>query len=398
MRLESVVERLAMSSPFGAAARAQFSLQSGAIFLNHGSFGAVPRVVQAAQAEWRAVMERQPDVFFRRTMKPGIRAACEVLASLLGVAGEELAMVENATTAISTVLQRMTFAPGDEIMITDTTYNAVKLAVADECCRTGAVPRIVTLPLPYTSDDDVAARILAAAGPRTRLAILDHIVSPTAIVLPVARIARELKTRNIRVLIDGAHGPGQAALNLPALNADWVTGNLHKWLYMPRGSAYFWAAADVRDITLPLNISHDAGLGFSRAFDYTGTRDATAWLCMPDALMFAAEFGLDRIMAHNAALARMGAMLFERLGAKPMAGDAHFAAMRSLQLPTRGPAEPAHATQLLNAMWDQHQVQIAASAVHGRLLLRLSAQIYCTLDDFARAAEALDELGWPGRV
>jgi isopenicillin-N epimerase len=119
---------------------------------------------------------------------------------------------------------------------------------------------------------------------------------------------------------------------------------------------------------------------------------------MPDALMFAEDYGLDRIMAHNSGLARMGAMLFQRLGAEPMAGETHFAAMWSLRLPTRDPAEPAHAVQLLNEMWDRHRVQIAASAVHGRLLLRLSAQIYCTLDDFARAAEALDHLGWPGRV
>jgi isopenicillin-N epimerase len=213
----------------------------------------------------------------------------------------------------------------------------------------------------------------------------------------VARIARDLRARNVRVLIDGAHGPGQVALNLTALNADWVTGNLHKWLFMPRGSAYFWAAPDVRDITLPLNISHDAGLGFPRAFDYTGTRDATAWLCMPDAMMFATEFGLDRIMAHNNGLARMGATLFQRLGAAPIAPDSHFCAMWTLHLPTRDAADPAHAVQLLNEMWDRHQIQIASSAVHGRLLLRLSAQVYCTLDDFSRAAEALDQLGWPGR-
>jgi isopenicillin-N epimerase len=386
------------ASAFGAAARAQFSLEPEAIFLNHGSFGAVPLAVQAAQAEWRAVMERQPDVFFRRLLRPAIRGAAEVFAPHIGVTGDTLALVENATTATSTVLQRMAFQPGDEILLTSTSYNAVRLAAEDEAHRTGARVRTAGLPLPYTSDDDIVARVLAAANARTRLAIIDHIVSPTAFVLPVRRIAHALRERGVRVLVDAAHAPGQVPLDAAKLGADWVTGNLHKWLFVPRGTAFFWAAPDVRAQTLPLNISHWADDGFPRAFDYTGTRDATAWLCVPDALAFAAEYGLDRIMAVNRGLAAMGATIFHRMGARPAATGDQFAAMQSLILPATGPATAEDATRLLNALWDQHRVQIAASAVEGRLLIRLSAQIYCTLDDFARAAEALDRTGWPGRV
>jgi isopenicillin-N epimerase len=387
-----------MSCPFGTDARAQFDLEPGAVFLNHGSFGAVPKSVQAAQARWRATMERQPDIFFRRLMKPGIRAAAEVFAPVVGAKGEDIAFVENATTAVSTVLQRMAFERGDEILITGTTYNAVKLAAADEARRQGIAVRTAAMPLPYTSDADVVERIVSAAGPRTRLAILDHIVSPTALVLPVAEIVRGLKEKGVRVMIDGAHGPGQIPLNVPALGADWVTGNLHKWFYAPRGTAYFWAAPEVREITLPLNISHDVALGFPRAFDYTGTRDSTAWLCVPDAMTFVADYGLDRIMAHNRALAADGARAFARLGVEPLAGKANFAAMQSMILPTARPATPEDAVWLIAQMWEQHRVQIASNAVDGRLLLRISAQIYCEQSDFIRAAEALDALSWPGRT
>lgn len=382
---------------FGLECRDQFDLEPGAIFLNHGSFGAVPRPVQAAQARWRAMMERQPDLFFRRLMKPAIRAAAEVFAPLIGARGDDIAFVENATTAVSTVLQRMRFAPGDEILITNTTYNAVKLAAADEAARQGATVRIAHLPLPYTSDAAIVERVVSAAGPRTVLAILDHIVSPTGFVLPVSEIVRGLKARGVRVLIDGAHGPGQVPLNVPGLGADWVTGNLHKWLYAPRGTAYFWASPNVRDMTLPLNISHDVAHGFPRAFDYTGTRDSTAWACVPDALIFAADYGLDAIMAHNRTLAAQGARAFERLGATRNAGDAHFAAMQSMTLPTNRPATPEDAVWLIAQMWDQHRIQIASNAVDGRLLLRISAQVYCEPSDFERAAQALDRLGWPGR-
>jgi isopenicillin-N epimerase len=375
-----------------------FDLDADGTFLNHGSFGAVPHAVQQAQLRWRAAMERQPDLFFRRTMRPGIRAAAEVFAPVIGARGEDIAFVENATTATSTVLQRMPFSPGDEILVTSTTYNAVKLAVTDEAKRQGLIVRSVALPLPYTSDADVTARIVSAAGPRTVLAILDHIVSPTGFILPAAEITKGLKAKNVRVLIDGAHGPGQIPLDVSGLGADWVTGNLHKWFYCPRGAAYFWAATDVRDITLPLNISHDVAQGFPRAFDYTGTRDSTAWLCVPDALIFAADYGLDEIMAHNRALAADGVRLFERLGAARNASDANFAAMQSLTLPTTRPATADDATWLIAQMWDQHRVQIASNVVDGRLLLRVSAQIYCDASDFTRAAEALDRLGWPGRT
>jgi isopenicillin-N epimerase len=343
-------------------------------------------------------MERQPDVFFRRLMKPAIRAAASVFAPVIGAHGDDIAFVENATTAISAVLQRMQFALGDEILITSTTYNAVKLAAVDEASRQGATVRTVPMPLPYTRDDDIVARVVACVGPRTKLAIIDHVVSPTAIVLPAAQIARALKARGVRVLIDGAHGPGQIQVDVRTLNSDWVTGNLHKWFYCPRGTAYFWASPEVRNMTLPLNISHWASDGFPRAFDYTGTRDSTAWLCVPEALIFVTEFGLDRIIAHNRALATDGAREFLRLGAQPVAGDANFAAMQAMFLPTTRPATAEDASWLLAVMWDRHRIQIAASAIEGKLLLRLSAQIYCDLDDFKRAASALDALGWPGRA
>lgn len=386
-----------MTTPFGRAARRHFALDPDGVFLNHGSFGAAPRTVQASQQRWRDTMERQPDLFFRRLMKPGIRAAAEVFAPVIRARGEDIALVENATTAVSTVLQRMQFSSGDEILITSTTYNAVKLAAADEAQRQGATVKSVALPLPYTSDADIVERVVSAAGPRTVLAILDHVVSPTGFVLPIAEIVRGLKDRGVRVMIDGAHGPGQIPLDVPGLGADWVTGNLHKWLYCPRGTAYFWAAPSVRGITLPLNISHDVALGFPRAFDYTGTRDSTAWLCIPDAMIFTADYGLEQIMAHNRALAAEGARAFERLGATRNATNDNFAAMQSLTLPTTRPATAEDGAWLIAQMWDQHRVQIASNAVDGRLLIRVSAQIYCEASDFEQAAGALDQMGWPGR-
>jgi isopenicillin-N epimerase len=292
----------------------------------------------------------------------------------------------------------LSFKPGDEILIANTTYNAVRLSVDDVCRRFGARVRVVTLPLPMTEPQDVVGLFAAAAGPHTRIAVLDHIVSPTGFILPVAAITAALKTKGALVMIDGAHSAGQIPLNIPSIGADWYTGTLHKWMFMPKGSAYLWAARDVHAQTIPLMVSHWVVDGFPRAFDYTGTRDSTAWLCMPDALEFQLNFGADRIMAHNKALALAGARLFTKIGLEPAAAPEHFGAMQSMILSTKDSAQAEDAVILMAEMWDRHRVQIASGVVGGRLLLRVSAQVYCTLDDYARAVEALDEMGWPGRV
>ena len=386
-----------MTIPFGRQARALFSLDPQGTFLNHGSFGAVPIPVQQAQQRWQAAMERQPDLFFRRLMKPAIRAAAEVLGPVVNVNGDDIAFVENATSAINAVLHSLTFRPGDEILITSTTYNTVRLAVVEVCKRSGATPVVVDLPLPLHDHQSAVSRVEAKLSRQTRLAIFDLIVSPTAHILPVREMTKLCKQQGAKVLIDAAHGPGQVPLDIQYLGADWVTGNLHKWLFCPRGTAFFWAGPQVRDLTAPLAVSHWLEDGFPRSFDYTGTRDATAWLCVPDALSFIAEFGMDAMMAHNSTLVRDGVAKFARLGARPTAEPGYFAAMQSMQLPTIGPASPDAAVFLLHEMWDQHRVQIAASIVDGALLLRLSGQIYCATEDFTHAADALDALGWPGR-
>ena len=175
--------------------------------------------------------------------------------------------------------------PGDEILVLDCVYNAVQLAIEDVCRRTGARIKIVALPIPLAADE-VVDRIAGAAGPRTRLAIIDHIASRTAVLFPVVEIVAALQAKGVRVMIDGAHALGQLPLDLEAIGADWYTANAHKWLYAPKGCAFLFAAPQVAEGTLPLSVSHWHGLGFPRAFDYVGTRDISAFLSAPAALDF----------------------------------------------------------------------------------------------------------------
>ena len=380
---------------------ALWHLEPGGTFLNHGSFGACPREVLAAQSAIREEMERQPDQFFRRKAKPthaenALRPAAERLGRFVGTSGQRLAFVNNATEAVNTVLRALELKPGDEILMLDCVYNAVRLAIEDTCKRSGARPVAVELPIPLKLSD-VVERIADAAGPRTRLAIIDHIASRTAAVFPVAEITAALQAKGTRVLIDGAHALGQLPLALEAIGADWYTGNAHKWLYAPKGCAFLYAAAEVAERTLPLAVSHWHDLGFPNAFDYVGTRDVSAFLSVPAAFDFIGGFGIEAMRAHMTNLAREGSRLMAEFDAEQVVPEAMSGAMRAYVLPQQRAAEQDDADQLMHELWQRHRIQIAASAFQGKLLCRLSAQVYNERADFERFGEVLRRGGWAGR-
>lgn len=385
---------------FGRHLMPLWPLRQDATHFNHGAFGACPREVLAAQAAAREEMERALDQFFRRRVVPGggdsaVRAAAAALASFVGTDSMRLALIENATTAMTAVLASRAFEPGDEILFTDHTYNAVRLAIEHVAGRTGAVPRKVEIPVPIRSDD-ILDRIVGAVTPRTRLAVIDHITSPTALVLPVAEIVAELGRRGVPVLVDGAHAVGQVPLALDALGADWYVSNAHKWLYAPKGTAFLYARPGRERDLVPLAVSHYNHFGFPECFDYVGTRDVTGWMALPAALAFVERFGPHAIMEYNCALTRRARAFVEEVGAVPIGPDRMSAAMRAYILPQREKA-PSDGVAFMNRLWDAHRIQVPPAMFGGHLILRLSAQIYLDEEDFARLCDILSREGWPGR-
>lgn len=385
--------------PLGRAARALWTLRGDGTFLNHGSHGAVPRGIQEVQQHLREEMEQQPDAFFRRIEPTGGAAVRDVaarLAAFTGTTADRVALVENTTGGVQAVLNSLPFHDGDQILITDHTYNAVRMAVEARCRQTGAEAVIVRIPLP-TDGEQIVERVLAAAGPRVRFALLDHITSATALVFPVQRLADELRRRGIPLFVDGAHAIGQLPLDLATLGADWYVSNLHKWLYTPRGTAMLYASGSALPLTWPLATSHYANLGFPRSFDYVGTRDYTAWLTAPAALGFFKALGPARLWAHERTLLAQGSEQLQRIGAGPVAPLDMSAAMRAFVLPQSRPALERDATGLMQTLWERERIEIRAVTHGGTLLLRVSAQAYVEAADLTWLAEALDRHGWPAR-
>jgi isopenicillin-N epimerase len=372
--------------------------------LNHGSFGGCPRAVLDAANAWRARLEAAPMQFFVLDWQERLDAARAALAAFVGAPAERMAFVPNATTGVATALGSLsgTLAAGDEIVVTDHGYRAVRNQVMRLVDERDVTLVTVPLPLPFETDAAVAA-IERSITARTRIIVLDHITSPTALVLPVERIARSAALRGIAVVVDGAHAPGQLALDVSALLAAGVTyyaGNNHKWLCAPKASGFVVAApgAAVR----PVVTSHGASPEYGppnrlhAALDWMGAYDPSAQLAVPVAIDEVARLGggWPSVLARNHALAlAMRAELAEALGGDVLGPDDALGTMGAIaiELPA-GIAALAIEKQLLRDGWE---VPIVAF-VHGPLV-RVSAHLYNDAAQIAPLAAKLRALGIRGR-
>lgn len=373
-------------STLGAAIRHEWLLDPSKLTVNHGAYGATAKVVLTAQDEWRRRMEAQPSLFMRQTLPPALRAAADGLARFVGAEGRDLVFVDNATTGCNAVLRSLDFAPGDEILILSHAYGAVRNTVrylADRH-RLRVVEAKVAFPQPDA--DQIVAAVTSALTERTRIAVLDHITSSSAIVMPIARLVALCREAGVPVLVDGAHGPAHIDLDLTALDADWYVGNCHKWLMAPKGCAFLWSRRDRQTEIHPLTISHGFGRGYIEEFDWTGTRDPSAFLAVEAALAFHEALGGAALRERNRKLAERGAtILASTLGTELGAGTELSGAMRLVRLPITGPASPDR------ALAARHQLEIRGcdapvSALNGGLWLRLSAQAYNQEADYEQLA------------
>lgn len=372
----------------GQAIRDAFLIEPGACTVNHGSFGATPRVVLAEQDRWRRAMEAQTSRFFSRELPGALRAAAARLAAHVGAEGEDIAFVPNATTGANAVLRSLELAPGDEILMLSHVYGAVRNTARYVARRHGALVVEAAVPWPRPDAAAITAGVAAALTPRTRLVVLDHITSQSALETPIRDLVALCHARGVRVLVDGAHAPGQVALDLRAIGADWYTGNAHKWLFAPKGCAFLHARREAQAGLHPAVISHGLDQGFTAEFDWTGTIDPTAYLAIGAALDFHASLGGKALMARNAALAaQASAGLAARLGTETGHGNGACGAMATVRVPGAGTAEAALAlrARLMDAGCDA-----PVHALGGALWLRLSAQAYNDAGDYERLGDILE--------
>jgi isopenicillin-N epimerase len=387
--------------PFGHAWRASWPLEAGLTYLNHGTVGVTPLRVLEAQRAIRDDIERNPSRYLLRELceivvgqprpdRPRLRQAADAVGEFVGVPGNDLVFVDNATTGANAILRSSTLRAGDEILVSDFGYGGVVRAVTYAARERGAIVRTAAMPYPIQSAAEVVEAFAAAITPNTKLAVVDHITSESGLVLPLAAIAERCHARGVPVLADGAHAPGAIPLDIPTLGVDWYVGNLHKWLWVPRSSGILWTSPARQAGLHGSVISWGLDRGFHAEFDMPGTRDPSPHLAAPVAIAFMRELGVDAVRQYNHRLAWNGAHhLAKRWGTDFVTPEAMIGTMATVMLPEQLGSTADDAARLRDALLYGDRIEVQVHAFRGRLYTRICGQIYNDDTDTERFADAV---------
>jgi isopenicillin-N epimerase len=380
-----------------------WSLDPAVVQLNHGSFGAAPTAVLDRQTALRGELEADPTGFFLRRLPELTDRALAALGAFVGADVDGLAFVPNATAGVNTVLRSVALEPGDEVLVTDHEYPACRNAAEVIAGERGARVVVAEIPFPVESADVIADAVISRIGPRTRLLLIDHVTSPTGLVLPLETIVPAARERGVPVLVDGAHAPGMVELDIASLGVDFFTGNCHKWLCAPKGAGFLWVAPPWRDRVRPLVISHGAAAETDRfrlEFDWTGTDDPTARLCVPEAVETMAGLvpgGWPEVRRRNRELSLAAReVLCGALGIDPPVPPALVGAMAAIPIPDADepPVGPFGFDPLQDELYRRWRIEVPVITWlpgPGRVL-RISTQLYNRIEQVEVLTEALKEL------
>jgi isopenicillin-N epimerase len=390
---------------FGPAMRSEWLLDPDITYLNHGTVGATPRRVLAHQRAITDEIERQPARFMLReladehgtmTHPSRMRVAAAAVAEFVGVAGEDLMFVDNITTGANAILRSFPFNTGDEIAVTNLGYGGVVNAATYAARTISGTLRTIEFPQPGAARRDYVEAIAAGLGPNTRVLIVDHMTPGTAMIMPLAEIAALCHERGVLVLADGAHVPGNIAVDIDSFGVDWYVANLHKWAWAPRSAGILWSAKRHQGYLHPTVISWGLDHGIAAEFDLLGTRDPTHFLTAPFAIELLNEFGgvegVAAIYRHNHELAWWaGQYLADRWGTRFATPEEMVGSMVNVRLPAEFGSTKAEAERLRAAL-EAEAIEAPIYVAPGELTTRISAQIYCDRADIERLADAVVKL------
>ena len=368
--------------------RADFLIRDDITFLNHGSFGACPKPVFERYQAWQLELERQPVDFLLRNRERLMAEARAHCADYLNIPAEDMVFVSNATSGLNVALRSLPLGPGDEILTTSHEYGAVMRLLEFVAAKTGA--RIIRheVGLPYQSDEEFVEAFFSAASPRAKVIVISHIASPSSLIFPVEQVCCRARQLGILSVIDGAHAPSQMPLDLRAIDADIYSGNFHKWLCAPKGSAFLYVRPDCQAMIEPLVISHGwrQGSAFVERNGWSGTRDIAPFLSVPVAIEFQRrhDWSAVRAACHELA-AQAQAQICGRYGLPPLSRD-QFAQMVTIPLPS------CDATAVQHALYADYRIEAPLGEFMGRCGIRVSLQAYNSADDIERLMSALGEL------
>jgi isopenicillin-N epimerase len=376
--------------------RSEFLLDPDIAFLNHGSFGACPRPVFERYQAWQRELERQPVEFLGRRQRDLLAGARAALGDYLNADPDEVVYVPNVTTALNIVAHSLPLDPCDEILTTDHEYGALERTWTFVGEQRGARLIVQKLPIPLDDPQAVIEAVWAGVTDRTRVLFLSHITSPTAVILPIKPLIDRAREQGIWTVIDSAHAPGQIELDLTALGADFVGGNLHKWALSPKGAGFLYVRRELQHLINPLVISwgwrprDPWATPFVDAIQRQATHDPSAYLSVPAAIEYQRERDWPRVRQECHELVRLArAGMAELTSVAPLVTDdpQWFSQMAVLPLPSDLDGEA-----LTRRLYDEHRVEIPFTHWGEVPCLRVSVQGYNTRQDIERLLVAVASL------
>lgn len=396
--LSAADERIAPPTPLESLQRADWALDFDITYLNHGCFGARLREVLDRQTAMRQRIEARPVEQLDRTRGELIGSARNVAGRFVNMSPDDFGFVTNTTNGVNAILRSLAFKPGEELLTTNHVYNAVRLTMKHLAERAGAAHVMVDVPFPIQDSQQVIDAIEAGLTERTRLLVLDHVTSPTAVVYPVQDIIELCRDLGVDVLVDGAHVPGMLDLDIAALNPAYYVANLHKWVCAPLGAAFLWARPDRQKGLHPTTISHFLDEGIVNEFNWQATRDITPWLCAADSIeAMEQRYGWNAVRRHNHELATWAQqMLVDRwsvVGSRtgtPLDGSM-IGSMFTLPVPDAARQKFEEAEDLRAHLYEMHRIEVPVFDWNGQWLIRSSCQVYNTIDDYEYLADAMIE-------
>ena len=378
-----------------------FLLKKKLIFLNHGSFGACPKIVFKSYQNWQLKLENQPVKFLdqSRDFNKHMKYTRTFLAKELNVNPNDLVGVVNATAGLNAVAQSVFLNKGDEILTSDHEYGALEKTWKYVAKARKAKIKIVKISLPLISENQFVKSFTSKMNKKTKILFISHISSPTALIFPIKKLIKECKKRGIISIIDGAHAPGHIKLNIKDLNADYYSGNCHKWMMAPKGSAFLWANKDKKNILEPLVISHGwlpnnykvkqkgefSKDRFVDSFEVQGTRDPSAWMAIPDAIKFIKNKKYIKVFKDSSKLAFETASTISKLTKIPLLANKDFLAPQMISIPVPN----CNVDNLKQQLMSKFNIEIPVFKWKNQCFVRISIQIYNTKKDADTLIKAL---------
>lgn len=375
--------------------KSQFLLNPEITFLNHGSFGACSKPIFENYQHWQLELEKQPVQFITKQMSGYLKTAKEAVAHYVGCSSDDFFFTANPTVAINTVMRSIKLEPGDEILTTNHEYGAMDRTWNFYCTKSGAKYIRQNIPLPIQSKESLLEEFWKGYTPKTKIVFLNQISSATALIFPVKEIIQKAKSLGLITIIDGAHVPGHIDLNLTALDPDFYTGTLHKWMLAPKGCSFLYVKKELQDSIDPLVV----GWGYqsespsnSRFLDYhefQGTRDISAFLTAPTAIQFLNENNWTEQSAQCKKMILENYKKFcDLLGSAPICPvtNEFLGQMCSIPIKTERPME------LKELLFQQYKIEIPVMKIDHGIFLRISLNAYNNSNDLEKLYNALKEI------